>query len=97
MPTYLYECEINKIEFEEFHSIITKLEECPICKEKGLEQHIPKRLISGGSGRGIVNLSGNELVAKTKQEVKEMKQRARTDEKFRANVIGESAFHKMVK
>ena len=44
MPSYTYECESCKKEFEEFHSINTKLEECPHCKAKD-----PKRLISGGT------------------------------------------------
>jgi hypothetical protein len=94
MPTYIYECEINNIEFEDFHSITTELEKCPICEKNNMKEHKPKRLIAGGSGRGIVNLSGNELIAKTKQEVKEMKQRAGSDEKFLANVVGENRYEK---
>lgn len=46
MPSYSYFCHINKEEFEEFHSIKTELEECPICKKKKLPNHKPKRLIS---------------------------------------------------
>jgi hypothetical protein len=56
MPTYTYFCEPANEEFEEFHSIMIVLDDCPVCKEKGLPSHAPKRLISGGSGRGIVEL-----------------------------------------
>lgn len=46
MPTYQYKCEINNEEFEAVHSIKKELQECEICREKGLEQHKPTRLIS---------------------------------------------------
>ena len=44
MPTYEYECPTHG-EFEETHSINTKLEHCPQCKEAGTDQTV-KRLIS---------------------------------------------------
>ena len=50
MPTYTYECEETKTEFEVTHSIAEELKECSFCKEKGLSfDHKPKRLISMGS------------------------------------------------
>jgi putative FmdB family regulatory protein len=49
MPTYVYSCELHG-EFEEFHSIKEKLEECPKCKEEGIDPPKKvKRLISGGT------------------------------------------------
>lgn len=48
MPTYTYHCEVHG-EFEEMHSINDQLEECPKCKEEGLEAKKPTRLISSGS------------------------------------------------
>ena len=93
MPTYVYLCEKNDIEFEEYHSIMIKLESCPVCEIKKLEQHVPKRLISGGSGRGIVTLSGQDIITKAKQDVHSMRQRANTDEKFLANIVGETKYH----
>ena len=49
MPTYLYFCPDHG-EFEEFHSIKEKLEECPICKEEGKNPPCKVvRLISKGS------------------------------------------------
>jgi putative FmdB family regulatory protein len=47
MTQYLYHCEECSKEFEEMHSIKDELQECPFCKEKGLEPKKPKRLISG--------------------------------------------------
>ena len=44
-----------KEEFEEFHSMSEQLEECPKCKEKGLPNHKPKRLINCVS-KGVVEL-----------------------------------------
>ena len=45
MPTYEYECPVHKT-FEVTHSINDKLEECPKCKEEGLEAQKVKRNIS---------------------------------------------------
>lgn len=49
MPTYLYECQTHG-EFEHQHSITEQLEECPKCKEEGLEAKKPTRLIASGTG-----------------------------------------------
>lgn len=48
MPTYTYYCEVHG-EFENFHSINDKLEECPKCKEEGLSPQKVERLISSGT------------------------------------------------
>lgn len=92
MPTYLYLCKVNDVEFEEVHSIKVVLEECPICREKNLEQHIPSPQISGGSGRGIVELTGHELIAKTKEDARKFKQEVYSNEKAYANAIGEAKY-----
>lgn len=49
MPTYEYRCELHG-EFEETHPITERLEECPKCKEEGLEPKKVIRLISSGTG-----------------------------------------------
>lgn len=49
MPVYLYKCEDVHGEFEHTHSINDELEECPKCKEDGLDAKKPKRLIAGGT------------------------------------------------
>jgi putative FmdB family regulatory protein len=56
MPTYTYFCE-NHGEFEAIHSINEQLEECPKCKEEGLELKKITRLISSG-GFFILNGGG---------------------------------------
>lgn len=95
MPTYLYLCEKNETEFEEYHSIMTQLEECPICKEKQLEQHKPKRLIAGGSGKGIVNVTGHELTQKIKEDTQRLKKEVYSNANQYANVLGDAKYQKI--
>jgi putative FmdB family regulatory protein len=64
--------------------------ECPAC-----HQQTAKRLISGGSGKGIVELSGNDLVAKVKSDAVQMQREAATNEKQYANLLGEARYHDM--
>lgn len=92
MPTYEYECPVCG-EFEEYHSIMIKLEHCPKCKEDGKETQV-KRLISGGSGKGQMVLTDDEFKASLKGEVEKIKQRAVKDENYMANLIGEDRAHK---
>jgi len=56
MPTYIYKCGTHG-EFEEIHSITNKLEDCPKCKEEGLDPQKVTRLISG-KGNFILSGSG---------------------------------------
>jgi putative FmdB family regulatory protein len=86
MPTYEYECPNHGI-FEEYHSMSIKLEHCPQCKEGGTEQTV-KRLISLGS-RGVVELTGQELVDKLKGDAQQLKKDAAKSEKLYANLLGE--------
>jgi hypothetical protein len=62
---------------------------CPECKVEGKV----KRLISGGSGRGIVRLTGHDLSAHCKAEGRKMARQAMKDENLRANLIGEEKYH----
>ena len=89
MPTYEYLCETHG-EFEEVHSIKIKLENCPKCAEGGKVQPI-KRLISLG-GKGVVELSGQELVDKLKGDAKSLQRKAAKDEKVYANLLGEDKY-----
>jgi putative FmdB family regulatory protein len=93
MPTYLYKCSALDQEFEEYHSIKTKLTDCPLCKEKGLAAHAPDRLISGGSGKGIVELSGHELMAKAKEDARQFKKETYGSANKYANVLGETTYN----
>lgn len=97
MPSYLYVC--NNVdcvgEFEEFHSISIKLEECPHCEAAGRGSQPLKRLINGGgSGKGIVEKSHAEFMESLPGEVSKINQRASRDQQFLANFIGESRFNK---
>lgn len=91
MPTYefLHEVDNCKHEWEEFLSMSAPLPACcPKCNAAG---NI-KRLISGGSGRGIVEIQGQELVDKCKADAKKIKADAAKDEKVYANLLGEQRY-----
>jgi putative FmdB family regulatory protein len=92
MPHYEYECPEHGI-FEEFHSILLKLENCPRCKETGKEQPI-KRLISLG-GKGVVELYGNELVEKCKDDAKKIQKDMHKSTNLYANMLGEERYHQL--
>ena|SRR5260221_325696 len=92
MPTYIYKCAINDVEFEEFHSIMTKLEECPICKDKQLPSHAPTRLIAGGSGRGIMG-DGDDYVNKVKTDTQRLNKEVYSNSNTYANILGENRYN----
>jgi len=92
MPTYEFLCKECKHEFEDFMSIkAPDPEECPECKSKGQIQ----RLISGGSGKGKVILTGQELIDQVKIETEQMRKDIHSNEKNYANVLGPDRYHKM--
>jgi hypothetical protein len=62
---------------------------CPECKTDGKV----KRLISGGSGRGIVRLTGHERTAHIASESRKFQKQLATNENLRANVVGEEKYH----
>ena len=88
MPTYEYMCKECGHEWEDFHSITD--EPIKICPECGKES--AKRLISGGSGKGMVTLYGHELKSKNKEDAKKWKKKIYSSESEYANVIGESKY-----
>jgi putative FmdB family regulatory protein len=85
MPTYEFLCasEECKHEWEDFLSMSAPIPACPVCGKEG------KRLISGMSGRGIVNLTGNDLVNKVKQDAKNLENHAANNENYAANFVGD--------
>lgn len=95
MPTYLYLCPIHD-EFEEYHSITTKLTHCPKCKEAGKDQEI-KRLIAPGGSKGVVELTGHDLIAKAKSDAKQFKRDVYSSEKLYSNVVGEGHYQGLQK
>lgn len=94
MPTYLYLCEPQNKEFEEYHSITMVLETCPECEKCNLEPHKPKRLICGTT-KGVVELYGQDLVDKCKDDVKKMKSEMNKNANVYANMLGEDKYHKL--
>lgn len=92
MPTYLYLCEIHG-EFEEEHSIKITLEDCSKCKADGLIPQKLKPLISGGSGRGIVELYGNDLITKCKEDAQKLKKDMHKSANTYANMLGETRYN----
>lgn len=92
MPTYLYECPVHG-EFEEFHSMTIKLEHCPTCEKENVTSEV-KRLICGTS-KGVVELYGEDLVSKTKEDIRKMKTDMHKSEKVYANMLGEDKYQKL--
>lgn len=93
MPTYLYECSVCG-EFEEYHSMSIKLEHCPKCQEAGNQVEV-KRLIASGGSKGVVELTGHELMAKTKEDIRQLKSDMSKSDKVYANMLGEQKYHEM--
>jgi putative FmdB family regulatory protein len=93
--TYEYICEDESCKHEWEHEAEIndpKLTHCPKCGKE-----TAKRLISGGSGRGIVEYTGHELIAKVKEDTQKLKRHVYSNENAYANVVGESKYQSNVK
>lgn len=91
MPTYLHLAKCCSKEFEDFYSIRQDPPTlCPFCQTEGQVQ----RLVSGGSGKGIVEITGHELKAKMRAEGQELKRAALKDESLLSNLIGHDKYEK---
>jgi putative FmdB family regulatory protein len=92
MPEYEHICtnkECNN-EWEDTYSIkVDPPKVCPKCQKE-----TAKRVISLG-GKGVVELSGNELVSKLKEDARAIKGKAHRDEKVYANLLGESKYQEL--
>ncbi len=92
MPTYEHECNSCNGEFEDIYSIKADPPTlCPLC---GVDGQV-KRVISGDIA-GRVLLSGTDLTNQMKKDRNKMKQKIKTDENVRANLIGESKYQEHV-
>ena len=92
MPTYIHECTDKECghEWEDFYSIT---EDPPkVCPKCGKET--AKRLISGGSGRGIVELTGRDLTDKIRADARNIVKESYTNENVIANFVGEEKYNK---
>lgn len=94
MPTYEFEHRAAGCGhiWEDWMSIVAPdPETCPKCGARG--EII--RLISGGSGKGSVTLTGDELVAKVKADAQQLQKDAANNEKTYANLLGEGHYQNL--
>lgn len=83
---YCFECEGI---FEEIYSWRDEPPTtCSLCGAEGKVKRIPSL-----PARGQVILTGQELKAKTFEDAGKLRAQMQTDEKLRANLIGEDTFH----
>jgi hypothetical protein len=94
MPTYIYCCQRHG-EFEEFHSITIKLEDCPKCIEEGTSPPEKVQRLINSMTKGVVQLEGNDLVAFVKESAKNEQREAASNEKKYANLLGEQKYNDM--
>jgi len=88
MPTYEFQCEECKHEWEVFQSMSEpNPNECPSCQAKDKT----KKLISLGS-KGVVELYGQDLVDKLKGDAQQLKRDAAKDERIYANLLGDDKY-----
>jgi putative FmdB family regulatory protein len=90
MPFYEHCCKNPdcNYEWEDEYSIKDDPPECcPKCGQKTAQ-----RLISLG-GKGIVELTGRDLVDKIKADAKALKKEAARDAKVYSNLMGETKYH----
>ena len=90
MPTYEHVCQNTECNHEWEDSYSIKAEPPKVCPKCGLET--AKRLISLG-GKGVVELSGQDLVDKLKTDAKQLKKDMHKSDKVYANMLGESKYH----
>ncbi len=89
MPTYEHKCNSCEHEWEDMYSITAEPPKvCPTCKAETVI-----RLISLGS-KGVVELTGHELVAKVKEDIKTLKKES-GKEKVYANLLGEDKYQSL--
>lgn len=90
MPTYEHRCDTCKYEWEDEYSIkVDPPKICPACQAETVV-----RLISLG-GKGVVELSGQELVDKCKVDAKQIMKEASKNANKYASLLGEDKYHQM--
>jgi putative FmdB family regulatory protein len=89
MPTYEHKCNKCGYEWDDFYKMSDPVPTiCPSCNEEGFV----KRLISAVPGRVVITGRG-EMRQYLADEAAKAKKRARTDENYLANAIGEDKYH----
>jgi putative FmdB family regulatory protein len=90
MPEYDHICtntECNHEWTEEYSIKQDPPKNCPKCNQETV-----KRLISL-TGKGVVELCGQDLVDKVKSDAKNLEKEAYVNEKLYANLLGEGKYH----
>jgi putative FmdB family regulatory protein len=87
MAFYDHICNSCFYEWEQEYSIkIDPPKQCPNCQKETVQ-----RLISM-TGKGVVELTGNDLVDKCKADAKQLQRDASKSEKIFSNLLGESKY-----
>jgi putative FmdB family regulatory protein len=90
MPCYEHICESCSHEWEETYSIKNDPPKtCPNCAAETV-----KRLISLG-GKGVVELYGQDLVDKVKDDTRKLKEDMKKSDKLYASMLGEDKYHQL--
>lgn len=94
MPEYTHQCQNAECNYEweaEYSIKDDPPTECPKC-----HQQTAKRLISL-CGKGVVELYGQDLVDKCKQDAKDLQRQANNSEKVYSNLLGENTYNNLQK
>ena len=92
MPTYEHVCHNSECnhEWEDVYSITKDPPKiCPKCNQETAE-----RVISLG-GKGVVELTGQDLVDKIKSDAQQLKKDASKSEKVYSNLLGEDRYQNL--
>lgn len=92
MPTYEHQCTTCQHIWEDYYSI--KAEPPKVCPKTECGAETVIRLISLGS-KGVVELTGQELVDKLKGDAQQLKKDAAKSEKVYANLLGEDKYQSL--
>lgn len=94
MPTYEHQCQVETCQhvWEDTYSI--KVDPPKICPKCGAES--AKRLISLG-GKGVVELSGQDLINKVKEDTRQLKKDMSKSETIYSNLLGHDKYEALQK
>ena len=90
MPEYEHMCTNTECNHEWVDEYSIKMDPPKICPKCG--QETAKRLISL-TGRGVVELSGQDFVNKAKEDSLQIQREAATNEYKYSNLLGETAYN----
>lgn len=93
MPEYEHTCSNVECQFEWSETYSIKAdppEQCPKC-----QLLTAQRMISGGSGKGIVQLTGNDLTDKIKSDATQLKKEMYSNEATYANMLGNDKYQQI--